>query len=112
MILTEREFFEGAIRGLGEEEVDEDDLKEQEDAVADVVLPACCVGRISVSVPLEFATGGKGESKEGRTGVINADGVDELVEETSSTAPPLEDGDTLGTDVEGEQLDEECCSGR
>ena len=39
MTLTEREFFEGAIRGLRKEEVDKDDLKEQEDAVADVVLP-------------------------------------------------------------------------
>ena len=43
MILTEREFFEGAIRSLGEEEVDKDDLKEQEDAVADVVLPTCAM---------------------------------------------------------------------
>ena len=43
MTLTEREFFEGAIRGLRKEEVDKDDLKEQEDAVADVVLPTCAM---------------------------------------------------------------------
>ena len=43
MILTEREFFEGAIRGLGEEEVDKDHLKEQEGVVADVVLPTCAM---------------------------------------------------------------------
>ena len=48
--------------------------------------------------------------KEGRTGVVDADGVDELVEETGGAAPPLEDGDTLRTRVEGEELDEVRCA--
>ena len=41
-----------------------------------------------------------------RTSVANADRVDELVEETSATTPPLEDSDTLGTNVVGEYLDQ------
>ena len=44
-----------------------------------------------------------------RTCVVDADGVDELVEEASCAAPPLEDSDTLRARVEGEQLDEERC---
>ena len=38
--LTEREFLEAAVGGLGEQEVDEDDLEEQKYAVADIVLPS------------------------------------------------------------------------
>ena len=37
---TESELFKRAARGLGEEEPDEDDFEKEEDAVADVVLPA------------------------------------------------------------------------
>ena len=38
---------------------------------------------------------------------IERPGVDKLVEEACSTAPPLEDGDTFGTNVVGEQLHQE-----
>jgi len=39
--------------------------------------------------------------------VLQADGVDELVEETNGTATGLEDYDTPCTDVVWEQLDQE-----
>ena len=44
-----------------------------------------------------------------RTGVVDADWVDELVEEASGTSPPLENSNTLGPGAVGEQLDEESC---
>ena len=83
MVLTESELFERLSRGLGEDEVDEGDLESKEDAIADVVFPSS---------------------------VLDTDRVDELVEEAGTATPPLENGNTLGTDVEGEQLDEECVS--
>ena len=55
---TEGELLERAPGGLGEEEPDEDDFEEEEDAVADVILPACCVGRVNVSFSLEPARTG------------------------------------------------------
>lgn len=44
-----------------------------------------------------------------RTGVGDADGVDELVEEGSTAAPPLEERDALGANPVGEQFDEVRC---
>lgn len=76
---TEGELLKGLARGFGEEEVDEDDLEREEDNVGDVVFPA---------------------------GIADTDGVDELVEEAGATTPPLEDGDTLSTNVVGEDLDQ------
>lgn len=40
------------------------------------------------------------------TGVLDADGVDELVEEAGGAAPELEDGDALGAGVVRKELDE------
>lgn len=62
-----------------EEEPDDEDLKEDEDTITDVVLPAC---------------------------VLHSDRVDELIEESGTTSPSLEDRDTLCPDVEWEQFDE------
>ena len=55
---TEGELLERAPGGLGEEEPDEDDFEEEEDAVADVILPACRVERVNVSFLLEPARRG------------------------------------------------------
>ncbi|KAG6875460.1 hypothetical protein C0992_003770, partial [Termitomyces sp. T32_za158] len=80
--LTESKFLEGTTMCLWEEEVHEEDFKEKEDAVADIILPAS---------------------------VRDTNRVDELVEEPSSTAEPLEDRDALRTNFEWEELDQERC---
>jgi hypothetical protein len=65
--LTEGQLFESSSIGLGEQEVDEANLKGQEAAVGDEVSPA---------------------------DVLETDGVDEGVEEAGKTAEKLEEGDT------------------
>ena len=49
--------------------------------------------------------------KKVRTSVVDADGVDELVEETGGAAPPLEDGNALSARMEGKELDKVGCGG-
>ena len=98
---TEGKLFERAVGRFGEEEPDKDDLKQKENAVADVVFPAYAVARQLI---LGTIAGHE------RTGVVDANRVYELVEEASSTAPPLEDGNAFGTCVEREELDEIRCT--
>lgn len=43
------------------------------------------------------------------TCILNSNGVDKLIEETSHATEQLEDCDTLRTSVVGEELDEESC---
>ena len=47
------------------------------------------------------------KEQERRTCIGNSDGVDELVEEASGTAPPLEHRDTLRARMEGEEFNQE-----
>jgi len=79
--IQECKFLQAPTRRFGEEEVYENDLEKQEYTVANVVFP---------------------------TSLCNSNGIHELVEETSHTTEPLENGDTLGSDMEGEQLNQEC----
>lgn len=41
------------------------------------------------------------------TGILDSDGVDELIKEAGHTTEPLENSDTLSADPEGEQLHQE-----
>ena len=49
----------------------------------------------------------KVEVRRTRTCVGDTNGVDELVEETCGTTPPLEHCNAFGAGVEGEELDKE-----
>jgi len=80
--LTERKLLQGLSVSFREEEEHEQDLDDNPDAIRDVVFPCK---------------------------VLEADGVDELVEEASDTDPDLEDRDTLCATVVREQLDQEGC---
>jgi len=75
--LTEGELLEGAAKGLGEEEVDEDDLEREPAAVRDEVSPA---------------------------DIVETDGVDKGGEEAGQAAKELEGGDSVGALGEGPHL--------
>ena len=45
-----------------------------------------------------------------RTCSIDTYGIDKLVEESCAAAPPLEDGDTPGSETERKELDQKSCS--
>jgi len=78
--LTERELLQGLSVSLREKEVYEQDFEGNPGAIEDVVFPC---------------------------EVLEADGVDELVEKASGTTQDLVDRDTLCASVVWEQLDQE-----
>lgn len=84
VLKQERQFFEGTPKRLREHEIHKRDLKGQEAAVRDEVLPA---------------------------DVLETDGVDERVEETGKAAEELEPGNAAGALCVGPKLDEEGCGG-
>lgn len=83
MGLTECQFLQGAIRRLGEEDEDEDNLEREPADVDEEPLPR---------------------------NAVEPDGVDVRREEAGAAAEELEEGDTARAEVEGVELDEVGCS--
>ena len=97
-MLTEGKLLERAIRRLGEEEPNEDDLEEEEDAVADVVFPACTAHHQYKTVVQE--------ARKRRTSVVDPNGVDKLVEESGSEQTAFGHSKSFCTHMEWKQLDQ------
>ena len=46
---------------------------------------------------------------DGRTCDVDPNRIHELIEKCPTAVPPLIDGDTLGSNMEGEKFDQVCC---
>ena len=117
LILTERQFLESPPRRLGEHEVDEHDLERIPYTISNIAqvpvyvpnrnLTRCTISSLS-RTHWTLSQLSK-QRADGHTCDVNTDRIHKLVHKRRTTATPLEDGDTLGSNMEGEKFDQVGC---